>query len=646
MVKDIKQAAGIRPSRIRALVTLGSGAFLLGAAVPLAGALGTGAISIGSGGGAASTSAKQPETFDAELFALMDAPGVDAFPTVVSSERLCRRPENLTKAVGDSSETSHKLFQGVALGATSKTLGVNAIAQLGAEPWPNIHPQAAEARVPVLMYHDVLEPPEVFFDLTPADFENHLKTILDNRLTPISPDQLVQHLRTGSPLPEKPIMITLDDGYVGHYEHVYPLLKQYQVPATFFVYPGKVDGLVGGRSTLTWDQLKTMAADPLVTIASHSVTHPSDLRDLSDEDLAYEVVESKRRLESELGIPMRYFSYPTGHYDERVAQAVADAGYLAAFTMRQQDEQFAGASESLLAIERFGQSSLEALVDVAWGGPPAPTDPATTTPAAVADSEFNFATPVSVQKLTADEQSFSLISGGHPVTVHANSRYQLPEILAGSNIAGAVDGGFFSLKYLDSNVMIGPVLSQSTRQFTPGYEGETPRLNGRPLVLMAPHQVEFVPFSADRHNTLAGLARELPGVTDAFVAAAWLVKDGLPQPASTFGSLFDYDAYRHRAFWGINTAGQPVVGVTHTMVDSVQLGEMLHQAGLRDAVMLDSGASTSLAYQGDSLVGYIPRPIPHLVGLVPPEANNGSPCPLVLSADNPTTNPSGDLAEQ
>lgn len=600
--------------------------------MPLAGALGTGAITMGDVVGAAPGSADQPQALNTQLFALLDAPGVDAFPTAVSSERLCSRPLGLAdgEAAGDRGEN---LFQGAGLKTVSTTLGTGAIAQLGAASWPSLHPLAAEARVPVLMYHDVLEPPEVFFDLTPADFEAHLQTILDNGLTPISPDQLVWHLRTGAPLPEKPVLISFDDGYVGHYEHVYPLLQKYQVPATFFVFPGKVDGDVAGRSTLTWDQLKVMAADPLVTIASHSVTHPADLRTLSDDDLVYEVVESKRRLESELGVPIRYFSYPTGHYDERVAQAVDNAGYLAAFTMREQNEQFAGNSESLLAIERFGQSNLATLVDVAWGGPPAPS----VAPVAVANSEFNFMAPVEVQKVDLENQSLSIITGGQPVTIHANSRYQLPDIMAGTNLAGAVDGGFFSLKYLDSNVMIGPVLSQSTRQFVPGYSGETPRLNSRPLVLIAPHRVLFVPFEADRHNALAGLAYELPGVTDAFVAAAWLVKDGMPQPASSFGTLFDYDARRHRAFWGINTAGQPVVGVTNTMVDSVRLGELLHQAGLRDAVMLDSGASTSLAYQGDSLVGYIPRPVPHIVGLVPPDANNGSPCPLVVDEEQNIT---------
>lgn len=115
-------------------------------------------------------------------------------------------------------------------------------------------------------------------------------------------------------------------------------------------------------------------------------------------------------------------------------------------------------------------------------------------------------------------------------------------------------------------------------------------------------------------------------MTDAFVAAAWLVKKSQPQPANTFRSLFDFDAARHRAFWGINQAGQPTIGVSTTLINSVSLGVALAQAGLHDAVMLDSGASTSLAYKGESLVGYIPRPVPHVVALIPPHTTTLSHC--------------------
>lgn len=627
----------LRMFKSKRLLTVGSSAVALGLVLPLLGAF---SVRLGT----------PPAIFSGNLVNFRDTPGMDAFPTEISSERLCiasTLPRNSTVGMADLSK-AEMLFQGGNLQALAAQVSADRIGQLAAAPWPELHVAATQARVPILMYHDVLTEPEVFFDLVPEQFEDHLRTLKANGFTAISLDQLVQHLRTGSPLPEKPVVLSFDDGYAGHYEHVFPLLQKYQMPGVFFVFPGKVDGEIVGRSTLTWDQVKEMAADPLITIASHSVTHPPDLREFSDADLAYEMTESKRRLEEMIGQPVHYFSYPAGHYDERVAQAAADAGYLAAFTMRQSNEQFAGASESLLAVERFGQSALPSILSRAWGGETddnvALATPLQTratsqniTGARSGESGFNFLAPVEQQEYEAEEQRLTLIRGGHPVTIHANSRYQVPEILAGTNAVGAVDGGFFSLRYLDSNVMIGPVLSQSSRQFVPGNASENPRLNGRPLVLMAPDRVQFVPFDAVRHNTMAGLYRTLPGVTDAFVGAAWLVRDGEPQPPSSFGSLFDFDAKRHRAFWGIDQEGKPVIGVSHTMVDSVELGRLLHQAGLRDAVMLDSGASTSLAYEGESLVGYIPRPVPHVVALIPPEANDGSPCPLVLSPTSRTT---------
>ena len=63
--------------------------------------------------------------------------------------------------------------------------------------------------------------------------------------------------------------------------------------------------------------------------------------------------------------------------------------------------------------------------------------------------------------------------------------------------------------------------------------------------------------------------------------------------------------------------GQPVVGATHAQIDAVGLGELLKQAGFYNAVMLDSGASTSLVYQGESLIGFESRTVPHAVALVP-----------------------------
>lgn len=495
-----------------------------------------------------------------------------------------------------------------------QNFGSQMMAYLTPSPWPDISERARLAKVPVMMYHDILPKKQVFFDVTPEEFEQHLRLIQEKGVTPISFEQLVTHLRTGLPLPEKPILLTFDDGYGGHYEYVYPLLKKYGYPAVFSIYTSNI-GQNTGRTHVNWEQLKQMAADPLVTIASHSVTHPADLREFPDDKLQMEVVESKRILETNLGIPIRYFTYPAGKYDARVARWVHAAGYQAALTMDDLDERFAGQSDNLLAIGRIGQSRLEDAIAQAWGGPKLPSW----------GGGFDFKASVELTKTTIDDTPLILISGGRPITIHANSRYQVPEILAGTEAVAAVDGGFFSLKFLDSNVMIGPVLSQSGNTFVPGNEGENPKLAGRPLVLISPQAVKFIPFDPLKHNTLDGIQAEMPNVTDAFVAAARLVKDNQPQPPSTFGNLFDFNAARHRAFWGINQAGQPTIGVSTEPIGSVSLGVALAKAGLRDAVMLDSGASTSLAYKGESLVGYTPRPVPHVVALIPSQsAPNGA----------------------
>ncbi len=505
-----------------------------------------------------------------------------------------------------------------AMTAMVRSFGPQLAANLSPQPWPELSERSQLARVPVLMYHDIVAEKEVFFDVTYEEFEAHLQLIQEQGVTPISMDQLVSHLRTGLPLPEKPVLLTFDDGYLGHYEQVFPLLKEYGYPGLFSIYTYKV-GRDHGRPGMTWDQVQEMANSPLVTIAAHSVNHPSDLREVLDAELQTEVVQSKRILEEKLGIPIQYFTYPEGNYDERVAEAVEEAGYRAALTMDNWEDRFAGESETLLAVDRVGQSQIAWALEEAWGGPPSQSWGTT----------FNFGDPVQKAEVMIDDVPMSLIYGGKPVTIHADSRYQVNEIIANTDIVAAVDGGFFSMQYLDSNTMIGPVFSRSTRQFVPGEPGENPLLNGRPLVLISDGGVRFIPFDADQHNTLAGIRQAMPGVTDAFVAAAWLVKDGRPQSPESFNGLFDFDAPRHRAFWGINRAGQPVIGVTHERIDAIYLAETLAQYGVREAIMLDSGASTSLAYEGESLMGYIPRPVPHVVGLVPPKSNqSGDRCPM------------------
>lgn len=493
----------------------------------------------------------------------------------------------------------------IPMNALMQNLGTQLKAYVNPIPWPGIHETAKLAKVPVIMYHDIIPKKEVFFDVTPEELEEHFQLIQENGLTPIGLEQLVTHLRTGLPLPDKPILLTFDDAYGGHYEYVYPLLKKYGYPAAFSIYTLNI-GKNTGRTHVSWEQLREMSADPLVTISAHSVTHPRDVTVLPDGKLRMEIVESKRILESQLGIPIRYFTYPEGKYDARVEKFVQAAGYEAAMTMDDLEDRFAGQSKNLLAIDRIGQSKLKEAIAAAWGG----------TKIASWNLGYDFTSPLTVTKIKINKIPLVFISGGRPITIHAKSRGQLPKLLAGTQAIAAVDGTFFSLKYINSNDLIGPALSQSHNQFIPGNAYDITKIAGRPLVLIGPQNVKFIPFDPTKHNTLEGVRAEMPDVTDAFVAAGWLVKDGQPQPLKSFGDLYSVNEARYRAFWGFNQSGQPTIGVSVDNVGAVDLGQMLAKVGLRDAVMLDSGQSTSLAYKGQLLVKHEPRPVPHAVALV------------------------------
>ena len=477
-----------------------------------------------------------------------------------------------------------------------------------AAPFGQINEQARLASVPILMYHDIVAQKEVFFDVTPEEVEAHFQRIKEEGMTPISPDALLAHLRTGVPLPNKPVLLSFDDGYGGHYQYVYPLLKKYNYPALFSIYLKKLEGKTK-RTSVTWEQLKEMSADPLVTIASHTVTHPRDLRLLTDDELGKEIIETKHILEEQLGIPIRYFTYPEGKFDARVKQWVIAAGYNMAFSMNDLSEGYAGQSPDLFSIKRFGQSSIEKAIAKAWGGYAAPLPP----------DQFNLTSSVEKQEFTTDGTQIVLVSGGKPRTIHADSRYQVQDILKDTGAIAGVDGTFFSLKSLNSNILIGPALS-SNRGFVPGNKGENPKLAGRPLALISEKGVRFIPFDPENHNTLEGIQKESSDgtwISDAFVGGAWLVKNGKASTPESFNDLFGFDANRNRAFWGINQAGQPMVGVTRTMIDSVSLAKMLQKLGFRDAIMVDSGASASVAYKGESQVSYTPRPVPHAIALYP-----------------------------
>lgn len=140
---------------------------------------------------------------------------------------------------------------------------------------------------------------------------------------------------------DRTFAVTFDDGYRSVLLEGFPVLERLGVPATLFPnirYVDSEEGSIGPGlrhwldsqhrhelDPVSWDDLRFLAGKHW-EIGSHTVTHPWLTRS-SDEELEHELVESKRRLEQELGRPCETLAYPSGDHDERVMAAAARAGY-------------------------------------------------------------------------------------------------------------------------------------------------------------------------------------------------------------------------------------------------------------------------------------------------------------------------------
>ncbi|SDE87163.1 polysaccharide deacetylase family protein [Sporomusa acidovorans] len=200
------------------------------------------------------------------------------------------------------------------------------------------------ADVPILNYHKV----DNFYhalSVSPQEFEEQMAYLAKNGFTTITPDQLMAYLNHDRELPEKPIIITFDDGYLDNYTNAYPVMKKYGFTATIFL----VTNLVGhDERFMTWEQVQTMQQDGFV-FGSHTVSH-IPLNKLPREQAMAELIDSRKEIEYRLGTKTRYFAYPTGAYNSQVEEMVKQAGYKAAFTIRYGQ---AGAESNPYALERI-----------------------------------------------------------------------------------------------------------------------------------------------------------------------------------------------------------------------------------------------------------------------------------------------------
>jgi poly-beta-1,6-N-acetyl-D-glucosamine N-deacetylase PgaB len=204
--------------------------------------------------------------------------------------------------------------------------------------------------VPVLLYHNISAGEDVSGDVSARVFAGEMRFLHDSGYHVIPLRQLIDHMDSGASLPDKPVVITFDDGYKSNYTYALPVLKQYSQLATVFW-----SGMgMGDPNMLTWDEMREMEKSGLVEIQTHTfrlhrevdtepsleVARPAVITPayLPEEDryeseaefeekLRTDFANSREAIEANLQHDTDILSWPYGAYNHRAIKLASEAGF-------------------------------------------------------------------------------------------------------------------------------------------------------------------------------------------------------------------------------------------------------------------------------------------------------------------------------
>lgn len=195
-------------------------------------------------------------------------------------------------------------------------------------------------RIPILLYHRLIRKADADAGTVPDDeriwvsydtvFAEQMNFLRDAGYTTLDFDDYLA-IRSGErPMPDRPVVVTFDDGYESNYTLAFPALRANRQKATIFVAlepdAHTREQVAGVDGFLSDAQMRELAAGG-VSIQSHSLTHPI-LTELAPDEVRFELSESKRRLEAITGRPVRHLAIPRAGYSRAIRREAREQGYV------------------------------------------------------------------------------------------------------------------------------------------------------------------------------------------------------------------------------------------------------------------------------------------------------------------------------
>ena len=187
---------------------------------------------------------------------------------------------------------------------------------------------------PIFCYHhfSFCKHDDMAHKTTAQKFEEDIQILLNNGYTSITLKDRYEYENGDKELPQKPFIITIDDGYESCYKIAFVLLKKYGIFADIFINTSSV-GIkindINGKflSFMDWGQAAEMEQSGLINIHSHGKWHQKNT-EMNDEKFLENINESYRQIkEIKVNKDFICYSYPTGDFNEKTIQAVKKQGY-------------------------------------------------------------------------------------------------------------------------------------------------------------------------------------------------------------------------------------------------------------------------------------------------------------------------------
>lgn len=237
---------------------------------------------------------------------------------------------------------------------------------------------ASGVQLPVIMYHSVLKDTDLSgaYVVTPDEIESDICFLIDNGYTFVSGSEIIDYVYSDGSLPDKPVLLTFDDGFYNNYGYVLPILKKYNAKAIISIVGSYTDEYSESNiknmtyGYMRWSEVYDLFLSNYTDVANHSYNFHSNnngrngsKRNSSESLEEYKTVfyddtkKAQDRFMTKTGFAPIIYTYPFGAYSPETTDILKTMNFKMSLTCNEGINFITKDPETLFLLKRYNRPS-------------------------------------------------------------------------------------------------------------------------------------------------------------------------------------------------------------------------------------------------------------------------------------------------